>query len=78
MRSCWRHGNPAWRYLSFLVTRLPPAPALCPQDEQQLAALRSMGVAGAVTHLLQTTSGLGRLLRAAPVLVGLLTAGQGS
>lgn len=54
-----------------------PAPSPCPQDAQQLAALRSMGVAGAVAHLLQTTSGLGRLLHAAPVLVGLAAAGQG-
>ncbi len=39
------------------------------QDEQQLAALRSMGVAGAVQHLLHTTTGLGSLLHRAPVLV---------
>lgn len=47
-----------------------------PQDEQQLAALRSMGVAGAVQHLLQTTTGLGRLLRRAPVLVSLRPIGR--
>ncbi|PRW21027.1 ligase [Chlorella sorokiniana] len=41
------------------------------QDEQQLAALHRMGVAGAVQHLLQTTTGLGCLLRRAPVLVQL-------
>lgn len=62
--SFWR-----WRRCQqCIAARLTPTPGPR-QDPQQLTALRQLGVARAVQHLLDAPSGLGQLMRGAPALV---------